>query len=129
MAAFILCTHIIRFFSVGFTPHKAKQPLATRYEFTRENEKKRNIEGLSNDQKSQMHAYIALKKDVDCSSKENNMKVQNFTIYLYMERSYWQLLCHNNSCKNSFQKQKLCTGVEKSCACVRDIHKVRFFQL
>ena len=41
-------------FLMGFTPHEAKQPLATRYEFTREKEKKRNIEDLSNDQKSQM---------------------------------------------------------------------------
>ena len=49
-------------FSMGFTLHKAKNPLATRYGFTRGKEKKKNIEVLSNDQKSQMHSYITLKK-------------------------------------------------------------------
>ena len=49
-------------FSMGLTPHKAKQSVGTRHEFTMEKKKQRNIEGLSNDQKSQMHVYIALKK-------------------------------------------------------------------
>ena len=47
---------------MGLTPHKAKQSVGTRHEFTMEKKKQRNIEGLSNDQKSQMHVYIALKK-------------------------------------------------------------------
>ena len=47
---------------MGFTPHKAKQLLATKYEFTKEKEKKRNIECLSNDQRNQMHVCIAFKK-------------------------------------------------------------------
>ena len=46
---------------MGFIPHKQKHPLATRYEFTRGKEKKRNTEGCSNDQRSQIHIYIALK--------------------------------------------------------------------
>ena len=49
-------------FSMGFIPHKAKQLLTHRYEFTEEKEKKRSIEGLSNGQRSQMHVYIAFKK-------------------------------------------------------------------
>ena len=49
-------------FSIGFIPHKAKQLLAHRYEFTGEKERKRTIEGLSNGQGSQMHIYIAFKK-------------------------------------------------------------------
>ena len=48
--------------SIGFIPHKAKQLLATSYGFTRGKEKKRKIEGLSNDQRSRIHAYTALKK-------------------------------------------------------------------
>ena len=46
-------------FSMGFTPHKAKQPLATRYGFTKEKEKKRNTKGLRKDQRRLVHAYIA----------------------------------------------------------------------
>ena len=49
-------------FTMGFIPHKAKQLLAPRYEFTGEKEKKRSIEGLSNGQRSQMHVCIAFKK-------------------------------------------------------------------
>ena len=49
-------------FSMVFIPHKVKQPLATRYGFSREKKYKSNIESLSNDQRSQMRVYIALKK-------------------------------------------------------------------
>ena len=48
--------------STGFTSHKAKQLPATSYGFARGKEKKKKIKGLSNNQRSQMHAYIALKK-------------------------------------------------------------------
>ena len=45
---------------MGFTPHKAKQSqLGMDLQGER---KKRNIEGLSNGQRNQMHAYITLKK-------------------------------------------------------------------
>ena len=46
---------------MGFTPHKAKQPLLG-MDLQGERKKKRNLEGLSNGQRSQMHAYIVLKK-------------------------------------------------------------------
>ena len=67
---------------MGFTPHKAKQPLLGMDLQGERKKEKRNLEGLSNGQRSQMHAYVVLKKMkiVDYSSKKNNMKVQNFTI-------------------------------------------------
>ena len=46
---------------MGFTPHKAKQPLLG-MDLQGERKKKRNLVGLSNGQRSQMHAYIVLKK-------------------------------------------------------------------
>ena len=58
----LFCAPLLFTFFNDFTLHEAKQPLATRNGFTRGKEKKRNTEGLSNDQRSQMHAYIALKK-------------------------------------------------------------------
>ena len=44
---FLFFASILSLFSIGFTPHKAKQSLATRYGFVRGKEKKRNIEGMS----------------------------------------------------------------------------------
>ena len=46
---------------MGFTTHQAKQPLLG-MDLQGERQKKRNLEGLSNGQRTQMHAHIVLKK-------------------------------------------------------------------
>ena len=62
LGAFILCTHIVQFFQWVWLHIRlnSRQVLGMNLQWKKK--KQRNIEGLSNDQKSQMHVYIALKK-------------------------------------------------------------------
>ena len=76
-----------------------------------------------------MHAYIALKKmEIAVVKRKQHAGTEFHNLAIFRNKLSATSVPQHLVQMLTYHKDKICTGVEKSCMCVCDIHKIELFQ-